>query len=66
MVRTGAPRELFRGDYVDGAAVRAYHIAPDGRFLMLKTGDASTDQGITQVVLVQNWFQELTEQVPLP
>ena len=67
-VRTGPPRELFDAGYAAaaGAGVRAYHIAPDGRFLMLKSGDASTDdEDPTQVVLVQNWSQELNELVPV-
>ena len=45
-----------------------YQAAPDGRFLMLRSGDATlTDnQNLTQVVLVQNWHQELLERVPVP
>ena len=69
-VRTGAPRELFGGDYVaaGGAGVREYHVGPDGRFLMQRRGiqQDGEDQTLTQVVLVQNWFQELTERVPTP
>jgi hypothetical protein len=36
--RIGPPTELFRGDYYNSgpAQARQYHIAPDGRFLMLK------------------------------
>ena len=68
-VRTGAPRELFGGDYVAaaGAAPRQYHVGPDGRFLMQRRGDQqdSDDQILTQVVLVQNWHQELLERVPV-
>ncbi len=68
-VRTGAPRELFGGDYVAaaGANPREYHVGPAGRFLMQRRGDQqdSDDQTLTQVVLVQNWFEELTRLVPL-
>ena len=62
------PTQLFEGNYfAQPNGIRNYHVAPDGRFLMLKSGDVSTDdQSVTQVVLVQNWFQELTERVPLP
>ena len=65
-VRIGPPTELFRGDYVAAAigGVRQYHVAPDGRFLMLK--DAATEEGDElppQVVLIQNWFEELRERV---
>ena len=62
------PTQLFEGNYFGQPnGIRNYHVAPDGRFLMLKSGDVSTDdQSVTQVVLVQNWFQELTERVPIP
>ena len=68
-VQTGAPRELFGGDYVAGvgAGVREYHVGPDGRFLMQRRGDQqdSDDQTLTQVVLVQNWHEELKRLVPV-
>ena len=66
----GTPTELFEGNYVSAGpgATRLYHIAPDGRFLMMKdAGTATTEDGaITQVVLVQNWFEELQRLVPGP
>jgi hypothetical protein len=35
-----------------------YDVSPDGkRFLMLKAADE--DQGVRQIVVVQNWFEEL-------
>ena len=63
----GTPRELFDGNFfAQPGGIRNYHVAPDGRFLMLKSGDASTDsQPIAQVLLVQNWFEELKERVPV-
>jgi serine/threonine-protein kinase len=67
--RIGTPTVLFQGTYVSQpGGVRQHHIAPDGRFLMLRdAGPAVGDeQVVTQVVLVQNWFQELTERVPIP
>ena len=70
-VRTGPPIELFDGGHVAaaGAGVREYHVGPDGRFLMQRQGtrpEGGEDQVLTQVVLIQNWFEELTERVPLP
>ena len=63
------PTELFDGDYVVSGTngARQYHVAPDGRFLMLRSGDASaTDtETLTQVVLVQNWHEELKRLVPV-
>lgn len=53
--------------YVQRAGVRQHHVAPDGRFLMMRASAASSEDGIpTQVVLVRNWFQELIERVPGP
>ena len=37
-----------------------YDVARDGRFLMLKDEETAN-----QIVLVQNWSQELTERVPV-
>ena len=67
-VRIGPPTELFRGAYVAAVpgGARQYHVAPDGRFLMLKdvVGQSSGDALPPQVVLIQNWFEELRELVP--
>ncbi len=65
----GTPTELFDGNFVGSppGGVRQYHVAPDGRFLMLRSADASaSDTGLpTQVVLVQNWHEELKRLVPV-
>ena len=60
------PTELFSGEYVSQfEGIRQYHVGPDGRFLMLKANAAETgDQPPNQVVLVQNWFEELKRLVP--
>ena len=68
-VQIGPPTAVFEGSYFaqpDG--VRQHHIAPDGRFLMLRDArqDASDGQIPTQVVLIQNWFSELKRLVPVP
>jgi len=46
-----------------------YDVAPDGRFLMMRpAGDASPAEGESgeqpRIVLVLNWFEELTRRVP--
>jgi len=67
-VRIGRPTELFRGAYVAIAlgGTRQYHVAPDGRFLMLKEVASQSPGDVLppQVVLIQNWFEELRERVP--
>jgi len=50
---SGTPKQLFEGPYV--LWPRAYDVARDGRFLMLK----HEPQPVSQLVLVQNWFEEL-------
>ena len=61
----GDPEVLFEQQYLDLQTNRTYDVAPDGRFLMIK---APTDDGSApaeQIILVENWFQELTERVPV-
>ena len=66
----GTPEMVFEGPYrgFPGAS-RYYDLAADGqRFVMLRRGDAPTtdNETLTQVVLVQNWFEELERLVPTP
>jgi serine/threonine-protein kinase len=62
------PVELFDGNYIVAPnGVRQYHVAPDGRFLMMRDATSTaTNDTFAQVVLVQNWFEELKERVPVP
>ena len=67
-VRIGAPTAVFQGTYfAQPGGVRQHHIAPDGRFLMLRDARSGVvdEQVITQVVLVQNWHEELKRLVPV-
>ena len=43
---------------------RNYDLAPEGRFLMITQGGAPTAS--PEIVVVQNWLEELTRLVPLP
>ncbi len=58
----GSPEVLFTRNYAF-AVGRMYDIAPDGRFLMIKAA-GTTEEGLGNVVLVQNWFEELKRLVP--
>ncbi len=70
----GTPQLLIQGAYygtVGGFTGRTYDISPDGqRFLMLKEGASlNADDpfaGLTQIHVVQNWFEELRARVPTP
>ncbi len=75
MLLSGCQPERVAGEHVEFASFRGidqlgdlalHDIAPDGqRFLMIKT-DEDSDQDDRQVHVVVNWFQELTERVPIP
>ena len=63
-LRFESPRMLFESPYfhVVGNAP-TYDVGPDGRFLMIKP---FTDEALSgrEVILVQNWFEELERLVP--
>ena len=67
-LQASAPRALFSGPYRPGgggARGREYHVAPDGRFLMLKPLVAEAAPGHEpQLVVVLNWTEELKQRVP--
>jgi len=54
--------------YLRGTGPRQYHVAPDGRFLMLKpvndSGESGEVDGNPQITVVLNWFEELRQRVP--
>ena len=69
-LQVGGPHELFEGtQFTAGAGgARQYHIAPDGRFLMVREGEAATGASQTQfdhLVVVENWFDELRRLAPV-
>jgi hypothetical protein len=59
------PRLLFeRPGYVMGEPIRSYDLSPDGkRFLMVKL-EQRKPTPVTEMVLAQNWFEELKRLVP--
>jgi serine/threonine-protein kinase len=63
----GTPARLFQGQYFQATHDRrTYDVAPGGqRFLMIKN-DGPPDESATpsQLVLVQNWLEELKARVP--
>jgi len=44
-----------------GTAGPGYDVLPDGRFVMVRGADPS---GSREIVIVQNWFEELKRLVP--
>jgi serine/threonine-protein kinase len=58
------PRGLFEGRYSVTANVRPYDVSPDSqRFLMVKQKDRAPISA-SQMILVQNWLEELKARVP--
>jgi serine/threonine-protein kinase len=65
--RPGTPRLLLQGayDYGVGPQGRAFDIAPDGRFLMLKERAGTTGTSAAQIIVVQNWLEALKHRLPM-
>jgi serine/threonine-protein kinase len=61
----GKPRLLFdQPGYGEARPIRGWDISPDGkRFLMVKLEERKS-QPITEMILVQNWFEELKRLAP--
>jgi eukaryotic-like serine/threonine-protein kinase len=60
----GAPRMLFEGPFRIDGPFRGYDVTPDGqRFLMVQE-IAQPAARLSQMVLVQNWFEELKRVAP--
>ena len=61
----GKPRLLFeKGGFFGGSPVRGWDLWPDGQqFLMVKLEERKPTP-VTEMILVQNWFEELKRIVP--
>ncbi len=65
-VIVGRPQKLFEGQYVYGGAgpFASYDVTPDGQqFVMIKEG-GSTGEARQEIIVVQNWFEELKRLAP--
>ena len=61
----GAPRMLFQGNYGASSAIRSYDVTPDGRrFLMVQQKERPLVSA-SEMILVQNWLEELKARVPV-
>jgi hypothetical protein len=59
----GLPRALFEGRFAIQTATRGYDVTADGqRFLMVQPMDRPPARA-TQMIYVQNWFEELRRRV---
>ena len=64
---SGTPEVLFDAPYYFGGVGRTYDVAPDGRFLIIKSaGQPDAEVSSPEITVVLNWHQELIERVPIP
>ncbi len=65
-VVAGRPQVLFEFPILPIlAGARSYDIAPDGRFVIIRRDQAQGAEGtVSQIVVVQHWFEELKRLVP--
>ncbi|MDH3418491.1 MAG: protein kinase [Gammaproteobacteria bacterium] len=59
----GNPRPLFEDNYILGPGGRNFDVSPDGEaFLMIRSLEDATIA--PQIIIVENWFEELERLVP--
>ncbi len=66
-LQVGEAELLFEGQYFIQSNVRSYDVSPDGqRFVMIKPSGpgASESAAGPEVILIQDWFEELKRLVP--
>ena len=68
-LKLGKPGVVIPNNYYWGAEGGAWDLAPDGRFLLMKTLSAAPvvqQDATAKIRVVVNWAEELKKQVPLP
>jgi hypothetical protein len=64
---TSKPRLLFeKPGYVGGSPIRGHDQSLDSKRFLTVELDQRNPTSVTEMVLVQNWFEELKRQVPTP
>jgi eukaryotic-like serine/threonine-protein kinase len=62
----GRPQVLFETAIAVSISGRSYDVTPEGRFLIIGSGRADSRGGTSSnMILVQNWFDELERLVPV-
>ena len=62
----GTPRVLFEGPFrIDGGSFRNYDVTADGQRFVLVQEVERPPARVSQMVLVQNWVEELKQRVPV-
>ena len=63
-VTTGTPRRLFEGRFQFTSFSRGYDVAADGGRFVLVQPEERAPLPATEIVVVENWFEELKQKVP--
>ena len=62
----GKPRVLFEAAYYTGGVTGAeYSVFPDAQHFLMMKAKAEQAAALTQINVVQNWFEELKQKVPV-
>jgi hypothetical protein len=61
----GVPRQIFEGKYGASASIRSYDVTPDGRRFLMVQQKERPPVSASEMILVQNWIEELKARVPL-
>ena len=62
----GKPRLMFEGIYGSPGGIGAnYSVSPDGKRFLMTRPVAEQQSALTQINLIQNWFEELKRRVPM-
>ena len=60
----GPPRMLFQGRYGASAGIRGYDVTSDGRRFLMVQQKERPPVSAADMILVQNWLEELKARVP--
>jgi len=61
----GTPQMLFEGPFRADGPFRGYDVSADGQRFVMVRADEQAAARVSQMVLVQNWFEELKARVPV-
>ena len=62
----GRPQQLFEFVMpVPVSGARPYDVLPDGRFVMIRNSEVEAGGPSSNLIVVQNWFEELKRLVPI-
>jgi hypothetical protein len=60
----GSPRVLFEPGFRNSVPLRSYDVSADGRHFLMNQPMPDRPAVAQQMILVQNWFEELKARVP--